>query len=284
MSIVTRFAPSPTGELHLGSAYSAWTGWHRAREAQGRFLVRVEDIDIRRCRREYERSILEDLRWLGFTWDGEVRRQSEHFADYGKALDRLDQRGLIYPCFCSRADIEREIAASANAPHGPDGPLYPGTCRHLSPAERRARMAAGHEHCTRLDAARAATQAGPYHFVDERHGRIEGRPTLLGDFVIARKDTPTSYHLSVTVDDHLQDVTLVTRGEDVLPSTHVHVLLQRLLGYETPLYAHHKLLSDPSGRRFAKRDRDMTIGAMRQKGMTPKEVVDRALAAAAAAS
>jgi glutamyl-Q tRNA(Asp) synthetase len=284
MSPVTRFAPSPTGELHLGSAYSAWTGWHRAREAGGRFLVRIEDIDIRRCKRAFEAAILDDLRWLGFTWDGPVRRQSEHFADYGRALDRLDERGLVYPCFCSRADIEREIAASTSAPHGPDGPLYPGTCRHLSAQERRERMAAGREHCMRLDAARAAQQAGPYHFVDETLGRVEGLPLLMGDFVIARKDTPTSYHLSVTVDDHLQGVTLVTRGVDVLPSTHVHGLLQRLLGYETPLYAHHKLLTAASGRRFAKRDRDMTIRAMRESGMTAGQVVERALAAAAAAA
>jgi glutamyl-Q tRNA(Asp) synthetase len=138
-------------------------------------------------------------------------------------------------------------------------------------------MAAGHEHCTRLDAERAATRAGPYHFVDETRGRIEGEPLLLGDFVIARKDTPTSYHLSVTVDDQRQGITLVTRGEDVLPSTHVHVLLQKLLGYRTPLYAHHELLRDPTGRRFAKRDRDMTIRAMRESGMRPDEVVQLAL-------
>jgi glutamyl-Q tRNA(Asp) synthetase len=276
MALVTRFAPSPTGELHLGSAYSAWTGWHRAREAAGRYLVRIEDTDIRRCKREYETAILADLKWLGFTWDGQVRRQSDHFADYGKVLDQLDARGLLYPCFCSRADI----AASASAPHGPDGPLYPGTCRHLSVQERRDRIAAGHELCMRIDAEKAARQAGPYHFVDETRGRIEGLPRLMGDFVIARKDTPTSYHLSVTVDDHLQGVTLVTRGEDVFPSTHVHGLLQKLLGYDPPLYAHHRLLTDASGRRFAKRDRDMTIRAMREAGMTPQEVVDRALAAA----
>jgi glutamyl-Q tRNA(Asp) synthetase len=288
MSLVTRFAPSPTGELHLGSAYSAWTGWHRAREAGGRFLVRIEDIDIRRCRREFETAILEDLKWLGFDWDGKVRRQSEHFSTYGEALDQLAARSLIYPCFCSRAAIERELAASANAPHGqlqgPDGPLYPGTCRHLSAQERRDRTAAGQEHCLRLDAERAARGAGPYHFVDETLGRVEGQPLLMGDFVIARKDTPTSYHLAVTVDDHLQAITLVTRGVDVLPSTHVHGLLQKILGYETPRYAHHKLLTDASGRRFAKRDRDMTIRAMRESGMTPGQVVERALAAAAAAA
>jgi len=276
-NVVTRFAPSPTGELHLGSAYSAWTGWHRAREAGGTFLVRIEDIDIRRCRRAFETAILDDLRWLGFRWDGPVRRQSEHFADYGRALDRLDARELVYPCFCSRADIEREIAASGHAPHGPDGPLYPGTCRRLTPQERRARMADGHEHCMRLDAARAAAQAGPYRFFDETLGWIEGQPLLMGDFVIARKDTPTSYHLSVTVDDHLQGVTLVTRGVDVLPSTHVHGLLQNLLDYETPRYAHHRLLTDVAGRRFAKRDRDMTIRAMRESGMAPEAVVAKAL-------
>ena len=272
----------PPVRLHLGSAYSGWTGWHRAREAGGRFLVRIEDIDIRRCKREFETAILEDLKWLGFTWDGEVRRQSEHFATYGKALDQLGARGLVYPCFCSRAAIERELAASTNAPHGPDGPLYPGTCRHLSVTERRDRIAAGQEHCLRLDAERAAREAGPYHFLDETLGRVEGEPLLMGDFVIARKDTPTSYHLAVTVDDHLQGITLVTRGVDVLPSTHVHGLLQKLLGYETPRYAHHKLLTDASGRRFAKRDRDMTIRAMREGGMTPEAVIEKALQVAQA--
>lgn len=272
MSIVTRFAPSPTGELHLGSAYSARIAWQRARDAGGTFLVRIEDTDIRRCRREYETAILDDLRWLGLDWDGEVRRQSDHFADYGKVLDQLDARGLIYPCFCTRADIAREIAAAVSAPHGPDGPLYPGTCRSLPNEERRRRIAAGHELCMRLDAARAAEQAGPYSFVDETRGRIEGQPLLMGDFVIARKDTPTSYHLAVTVDDHLQGVTLVTRGEDLLPSTHVHGLLQKLLGYAAPQYAHHRLLTDSDGRRFAKRDRDLTIRALRDSGKTPEEV------------
>jgi glutamyl-Q tRNA(Asp) synthetase len=269
MSVVTRFAPSPTGELHLGHAYSARIAWRRAREAGGRFLLRIEDIDIRRSRREFDAAIREDLHWLGLDWDGEVRRQSEHFADYGKALDVLDARGLIYPCFCTRADI----AAATDAPHGPDGPLYPGTCRHLPRAERRERLAAGEEHCLRLDATKAAGEAGPYDFFDETRGTIEGRPSLFGDVVLARKDTPTSYHLSVTVDDHLQGVTLVTRGEDLLPSTHIHVLLQKVLGYETPQYAHHKLLGNEHRRRFAKRDRALTIRALREKGMTPEEVV-----------
>lgn len=278
--VVTRFAPSPTGLLHLGSAYSALVAHIRAREVGGRFLVRIEDTDIRRCRREYESAILQDLKWLGLDWDGEVRRQSDHFTDYGRELDRLDARGLVYPCFCSRAEIEREIAASASAPHatlhatlhGPDGPLYPGTCRNLAPAERKRRIAAGREHCVRLDSARSAAAAGPYDFVDEHRGRIKGQPLLMGDFVLARKDTPTSYHLSVTVDDHLQGVTLVTRGEDILPSTHVHVLLQRLLGYATPLYAHHGLITDATGRRLAKRDEDLTIRSLRERGKTPADV------------
>lgn len=268
MTVVTRFAPSPTGELHLGHAYSALTAWRRARDSGGRFLLRIEDIDIRRCKREFETAILDDLRWLGLDWDGEVRRQSEHFADYGMALDRLDAQGLVYPCFCTRADI----AAAVSAPHGPDGPLYPGTCRHRSPDERRALIASGCEFCLRLDGARAAEAAGPYDFVDETEGRVAGNPLLFGDVVIARKDTPTSYHLAVTVDDHLQGVTLVTRGADLLASTHVHGLLQKLLHYETPRYAHHKLLTDASGRRFAKRDRTQTLRALRENGVSPDKV------------
>jgi glutamyl-Q tRNA(Asp) synthetase len=268
MPVVTRFAPSPTGELHLGSAYSALVAWKRARAGNGTFLLRLEDIDIRRSRREFESSILADLEWLGLAWDGAVRRQSEHFADYGKALEGLTKRGLIYPCFCTRADI----AASAGAPQGPDGPIYPGTCRHRTVEERRRLIAEGREFCLRLDAAKAVAEAGPYHFVDEGRGRIEGEPLLFGDVVLARKDTPTSYHLAVTVDDHLQRVTLVTRGEDLLPSTHVHGLLQRLLGYETPAYAHHRLLLGPDGKRLAKRDSSLTLRALRGRGLTPAQV------------
>src|SRR5258708_1805074 len=174
MNVVTRFAPSPTGELHLGHAYSALTAWRRAREAGGRFLLRIEDIDIRRCKREFEAAILNDLRWLGLDWDGEVRRQSEHFADYGKVLDRLDAQGLVYPCFCTRADI----ADAVSAPHGPDGPLYPGTCRHRSSGERRALIGSGREFCLRLDCARAAGEGGPYGFLDQHQGRCAAHPLL----------------------------------------------------------------------------------------------------------
>jgi len=278
MAVVTRFAPSPTGELHLGHAFSALIAWQRARAAGGAFLLRIEDIDIRRCKREYETAILDDLHWLGLDWDGEVRRQSAHFPTYGRVLDGLGARGLVYPCFCTRADIAREVASSGHAPHGPDGPLYPGTCRHLTAGERQLRITGGEEFSLRLDAARAAAEAGPYDFSDEGRGRIEGQPLLFGDVVLARKDTPTSYHLAVTVDDHLQGVTLVTRGEDLFPSTHVHRLLQCLLGYDAPQYAHHPLLTDENGRRFAKRDRSLTLRALRESGRSAEEVRARALA------
>ena len=272
MPAVTRFAPSPTGELHLGSAYSALVAWKRAREGRGTFLLRIEDIDIRRSRREFESLILADLEWLGLAWDGEVRRQSEHFADYGKALDGLTKSGLIYPCFCTRADIAASAGAPQGPAQGPDGPIYPGTCRHRTVEERRRLIAEGREFCLRLDAGKAAAEAGPYYFVDEGRGRIEGEPLLFGDVVLARKDTPTSYHLAVTVDDHLQGVTLVTRGEDLLPSTHVHGLLQRLLGYDTPRYAHHRLLMGPDGKRLAKRDKSTSIRLLRDSGKSPVEV------------
>lgn len=273
--LVTRFAPSPTGYLHLGHAFSSLTAWRRARDAGGRFLLRIEDIDIRRCNRSFETAILEDLSWLGIDWDGPVRRQSDHFADYGAALDRLRVMGVVYPCFCTRADIAREIAAAQSAPHGPDGPLYPGTCRTLSTDERRAHMAAGTEFALRLDCAAAARLAGRYRFFEESRGWVDGEPHLHGDVVIARKDTPTSYHLAVTVDDHLQGVTLVSRGEDLQPATHVHGLLQTLLGYEPPRYAHHRLLLDAHGRRFAKRDRSLTLRALRDSGVSPAEVRQR---------
>ena len=268
MTVVTRFAPSPTGELHLGHAYSARIAWRRAREADGRFLLRIEDIDIRRSRREFEAAILEDLRWLGLDWDGEVRRQSEHFADYGRALDVLDAGGLIYPCFCTRADI----AAATDAPHGPDGPLYPGTCRHLPREQRRSRLAAGEEHCLRLDAAKAGAEAGAYHFFDETRGRIDGEPLLFGDVVLARKETPASYHLAVVVDDAHQGVTLVTRGNDLFAATHIQRLLQGLLGLEVPAYAHHKLILDASGKKFSKRDRGVTLRDLRADGVSPDEI------------
>jgi glutamyl-Q tRNA(Asp) synthetase len=279
--LVTRFAPSPTGFLHLGHAHSALAGWRRARTAGGRFLLRIEDIDPLRCRPDFAAAIEEDLAWLGLDWDGPVRVQSAHLAAYRAVLEGLSARGLLYPCFCTRADIAREIAASAAAPHlapmGPDGPLYPGTCRRLSRDERAARVAAGEPHALRLDMA-AALQAVPagLSFAEEGEGRIACDPARFGDVVLARKDIPASYHLCVTHDDALQGVTLVTRGEDLKPATDLHRLLQALLGWPAPAYAHHRLLTDGTGRRLAKRDRAETLRELRARGISPAEA--RALA------
>ena len=280
MSIVTRFAPSPTGHLHLGHAFSALFAWRRAREAGGRFLLRLEDIDPGRCRPEFTAAVLEDLAWLGLDWDGEVRVQSRHLPAYRAALDDLAVRGLLYPCFCTRADIEREMEASAAAPHSPDGaPLYPGTCRGLSQDERESRMAAGERHALRLDMRRALAAAHQaLCFEEAGEGAVVCRPEQFGDVVLARKDAPASYHLCVTHDDAVQGVTLVTRGADLKPATHLHRLLQALMGWPEPAYSHHLLLTDPLGRRLAKRDRAATLRELRTAGKSPADV--RALAGA----
>lgn len=270
--IVTRFAPSPTGRLHVGHAYSALFAARAAGEAGGRFLLRIEDIDAGRCRPEFEDGIYEDLAWLGLTWESPVRRQSEHLPDYRSFLDKLDQIGVVYPCFCTRKEIALEVDRAGRAPHGPDGPLYPGTCRAHPPSERRERIAAGEPHALRLDMRRAASLAGPLTFTDHDRGTIGVDGPGCGDVVLARRDAPTSYHLAVTVDDAIQGVTLVTRGEDLLHATHVHRTLQALLGLPEPDYRHHRLLTGADGRRFAKRDRSLTIAALRQAGKSPAEV------------
>lgn len=277
MSIVSRFAPSPTGLLHLGHVFAAGFARSRARAGSGRFLLRLEDIDPTRCRPEFADAILEDLRWLGLSWDGPVRVQSEHFAEYRGVLAVLDARGLLYPCFCTRADIAREAAASASAPHGPDGPLYPGTCRRLPPAEGPARLRAGEPHAMRLDLARALAEIqGPLMYQEDGVGEVVCRPERFGDPILARKDSPASYHLCVTHDDALQGITLVTRGEDLRPSTDLQRLLQVLMGWLEPRYAHHRLLTDELGRRFAKRNQSVTVRALREAGCAPAEVLARA--------
>jgi len=276
MTVVTRFAPSPTGLLHLGHAYAALFAERRALEASGRFLLRIEDIDRTRCRSEFEAALIEDLAWLGLSWETPVRRQSEHMGDYAGALARLEAGGLVYPCFCTRRAIAAEIAAAAAAPHlaplGPDGPVYPGTCRGLPQTERRARIAAGIPYALRLDVAEAARRTGPLAWADRERGEQAAQPEIFGDMVLARKETPTSYHLAVTVDDALQGVTLVTRGEDLFAATHVHRLLQALLGLPTPDYRHHRLLTGHDGRRFAKRDKSLTLRTLRESGRAPAEV------------
>jgi glutamyl-Q tRNA(Asp) synthetase len=276
MDIVTRFAPSPTGLLHLGHAHSALAGWRAARATGGRFLLRIEDIDRGRCRAEFTAAILADLAWLGLDWDGAVRVQSEHFADYRQALDRLEALGVLYPCFCTRAAIKAEVARAGAAPHGREGPAYPGTCRGLAAAERAARRAAGEAWALRLDVARAAALAGGLWWEEEGLGAVRCDAAAQGDVVLARKDTPASYHLAVTVDDALQGVSLVTRGQDLFEATHIHRLLQALLDLPVPRYRHHPLLLDAAGRRYAKRDRALTLAALRAEGRTPQEV--RALA------
>lgn len=274
--LVARFAPSPTGRLHLGHAHSALFGWTIARRAGGRFLLRIEDIDLTRCRPAFEADLIEDLRRLGIDWDGPVRRQSDHMDDYRAALDRLDDMGLIYPCFCTRKDIAAEIARAGGAPHGPDGALYPGTCRRLATDERRRRMENGAAFALRLDMAKAAALAGPLAWVDRRRGPQRATPEMLGDVVLARKECPTSYHLSVTVDDALQGVTLVTRGEDLFFASHLHRLLQALLGLGVPEWDHHPLLTNAAGERLSKRDGAATLRSLFDAGLSAEQV--RALA------
>ena len=275
MSIATRFAPSPTGLLHLGHAFAALTAWRQARAAGGRFLLRLEDLDPDRCRPEFAAAIEEDLAWLGLDWDGPVRVQSAHMAAYAATLARLDGMGLLYPCFCTRADILR---ATAHAPHGPDGaPLYPGTCRHLAAEDRAARLARGEPHAFRLDMGAALARVpGPLTYEEEGRGVVACDPAAFGDAILARKDVPASYMLCVTHDDALQGVTLVTRAEDLRPATDLQRLLQALLGWPAPRYAHHPLLLGADGKRLSKRNGAPSLRAMREAGMTVAEAWTRA--------
>jgi glutamyl-Q tRNA(Asp) synthetase len=274
MSRISRFAPSPTGRLHLGHAWSAVAAHALARETPGgRFLLRIEDIDRGRSRAEHVEAILADLAWLGIDHDGPVVFQSARMALYAEALERLTAAGLVYPCFCTRADIAREVAASASAPHGSDGPVYPGTCRTL-PAEVRAERLATEPHAWRIDMAKAVAVAGPLAWHDAFAGRIAADPAAQGEVVLARKDAGVSYHLAVTVDDAAQGVTDVVRGQDLFVATHVHRLLQALLGLPTPAYHHHPLLVGSDGARLAKRHGAPTLESMRLAG-----VDGRALAA-----
>ena len=265
---VTRFAPSPTGYLHLGHAFSALFA-----AGQGeRFLLRIEDIDPGRCRPEFETAIFEDLAWLGLEWETPVLRQSDRFEDYKTALAKLTAQSLIYPCFCTRGYIRAEIDRAGGAPQGPDGPIYPGLCRSLSSVERQERLAAGEAHALRLDSAKAVNRAGPLLWTDRARGIVRADPGRFGDVVLARKDTPTSYHLAVTVDDAQQGITLVTRGEDLAPATDIHRLLQALLDLPVPEYHHHRLLTDRTGKRYAKRERALTLRTLREAGKTPDQI------------
>jgi glutamyl-Q tRNA(Asp) synthetase len=271
MRPVFRFAPSPNGYLHLGHAFSALTNHASAEAAGGRFLLRIEDIDRTRSRVEYETAIYEDLAWLGIGWEMPVRRQSGHMDDYRRTLQRLDDMGLVYASFMSRA----EIAAATSAPRwprDPDGaPLYPGMERGESGTVQ-ARRRTGEPYALRLRMDAAIAQAGPLSWEEDGKGTVNARPERWGDVIIARKETPASYHLAVVVDDALQGVTDVVRGRDLYEATAVHVLLQRLLGLPTPRYRHHRLIVDAAGRKLSKSSNDTAIRSLREEGATPADV------------
>jgi glutamyl-Q tRNA(Asp) synthetase len=276
---VFRFAPSPNGELHLGHALSALINVEMAQASGGRLLLRIEDIDRTRCRPEYEAAIYEDLAWLGIEWEQPVRRQSEHFDDYRAALECLQAQGLIYPSFESRAEIAALVAVRERDrpwPRDPDGaPLYPGAGRLLSPGERERRMASGEPFALRLDMPAALERVGALTWTEtgsgpgDASGVITAAPDAWGDVVLARKETPTSYHLAVVVDDARQGVSHVVRGRDLFDATSVHRLLQALLGLPSPLYHHHRLILGPDGQKLAKSTRATALRQLRADGMTP---------------
>jgi glutamyl-Q tRNA(Asp) synthetase len=285
MSFITRFAPSPTGLLHLGHAYSALLAHDRAWAADGTFLLRIEDIDATRCRPEFESAIYDDLAWLGLSWPLPVRRQSQHMTDFAAALDRLRGLGVVYRCFLTRKEIAEQ---ALSAPHGPgedsEAIIYRGPAQLMSSDEEEARIARGESFAWRLSIKYSQDLLGEDFarlvFMEHDEGSntehaIAARPESLGDVIIARKDTPASYHLSVVHDDALQGITTIIRSEDLRASTHIHVLLQRLLGLPTPVYMHHHLLAGPDGKRYAKRDKSLTLAALRAAGVSPAGIRSR---------
>ena len=275
MTFATRFAPSPTGRLHKGHAFSALTAWRAAKAAGGRFVLRIEDIDPTRCRPEFEAGIYEDLAWLGLDWETPVRRQSDHLADYAAVVEALDRRGLLYRCFRTRKEI---LDAIGDAPHGPAEAARPGP----HPAEEEARLLAeGRPFAWRLSLDRAKEALGgaawdALSFIEEgsgpdgETGRVKARPETAGDVVLARKDAGTAYHLAVTHDDALQGISHVIRGQDLFEATHIQRLIQALMDWPAPVYRHHRLLAGPDGRRYAKRDRSVTLAELREGGLTPE--------------
>jgi glutamyl-Q tRNA(Asp) synthetase len=282
MPPVFRFAPSPNGYLHLGHAFSALLNFDLARQTGGRFLLRIEDIDRTRCKPEFEAAIYEDLGWLGLAWEEPVRRQSRHLSEYREALEKLSAQGLVYPSFESRAEIASlaaQRAAHAPWPRDPDGaPLYPGAAKLLSPLERARLLESGAPYALRLDMAAACARGDKLGWIeygqgpDGETGAVVARPQAWGDVILARKETPTSYHLSVVIDDALQGVTEVVRGEDLFWSTSVHRLLQQLLGLPRPGYRHHRLVVDGAGRKLSKSTEATGLRELRAGGATPAEI------------
>jgi glutamyl-Q tRNA(Asp) synthetase len=279
---VFRFAPSPNGHLHLGHAFSALLNFDLARQTGGRFLLRIEDIDPTRCKVEFETAIYEDLAWLGIAWEAPVRRQSEHLREYRRAVEKLSAQGLLYPSFESRAEIAKLVAqreAHAVWPRDPDGaPLYPGVAKSLSPEARTRLVESGEPYALRLDMAAACARAGDLFWTEHGEGllgetgAVTARPEAWGEVVLARKETPTSYHLSVVIDDALQGVTEVVRGQDLFWSTSVHRLLQQLLGLSPPAYRHHRLILDGEGRKLSKSTQATGLRELRAAGATPTDI------------
>lgn len=283
-AFATRFAPSPTGLLHLGHAYSALVAFQAAKTVNGQFLLRIEDIDQGRCKADYEDAIYEDLSWLGLTWETPARRQSDHFDEYAAALDKLREKGLVYRCFKTRKEIAEEIARAPHlSPQGPDGVPYIGS--PLAALEERSLLAEGAPFAWRLSISAAKKYLGKRYDAlafteigrgpNGENGSIKARPEIFGDVVIARKDFGTSYHLSAVYDDGLQGITHVVRGEDLFHAAHLHALLQALLGLPTPTYHHHRLITDENGKRFAKRDQSVTLRALRENGATREDILAR---------
>jgi glutamyl-Q tRNA(Asp) synthetase len=284
----TRFAPSPTGFLHVGHAYAAIRA-HQLASKAGRFMVRIEDLDSGRCRADYIDAIFEDLSWLGLTWEQPVLKQSMRAQAYREALLALTHASLTYPCFCTRREIAEEVARATQAPHdegtGEDVVRYPGTCRTLTSAQRQQRIAEGRPYAVRLDVQRASEQCPTLTFCEQgrglsqEHGVVEVRPLLFGDIVLARKDLPAAYHLAVVVDDAFQGITLVSRGCDLFPATHVQRLLQSLLGLPEPRYLHHRLILDDHGKKFSKRNQATTLRSLRALGLEPTRLRHELLSA-----
>jgi len=272
----TRFAPSPTGQLHLGHVYAAKFAYDLAQKTNTEFLLRFEDIDLTRVKDEYYLEIERDLTWLGLNWNGKPLRQRERFPLYAQALEKLKAREVVYPCFCTRREIQRDIKTMGEAPHSDDNSKnsqYPGTCKVLTPQQRQAKIDTGAPHCWRLDAKAAADQTGKIYFEDSIYGKTQVNHKLLGDVILARKDITTSYHIAVVIDDAMQQITDVSRGADLLTSTHVHCLLQNLLELPTPCYHHHRLILDDQDKRLAKRNHTQSIKTLRGQNKTAAEVI-----------